>query len=128
MPDVMSLSANVAVNGGPTVSLSSSFVLAGYDVTTIAVEAETAVTMSIQPGKTDEVRVLTVTASRYDPADLTYDLGGVSGMVLDGAHLFTSVGMLPKFTTDPVSITVHNDLTEAVTVNVLVGRVPPPPA
>jgi hypothetical protein len=121
----MNWSADVAVSGGPSVSMSSSFSLAGYDVSTFAVEGEGGrVTMPVQPGKKAEIRVLAITASRYDPANLTYELGGLVS-VLDTAQLFTGTGMLNLFTQDPTDMTVTNNTDGPITVTVVVGRTAP---
>jgi hypothetical protein len=126
MPDVMNWSANLAVSRGPSVSMSASFVLAGYDVSTFTVDGGGGqVTMSVQPGQKADVRVLAITASRYDPADLTYDLGGLEDRVLDGAQLFTGAGMLGLFTQDPKDMTVTNRTPGPITVTVVVGRTAP---
>lgn len=78
-------------------------------------------TVPVQPGATTDVRVLMITSTRYDPADLEYDLGGAT-IVLDGPQLFTGGGMMSLFSSDPDEIVIRNSLDTPVTVSVLVGR------
>lgn len=133
MPDVIRWSAEVTVPDGPTVSMTSSFVAAGHDVTEATAAADnTAVPIPIAPGTWDEVALIAITATRYDAA-VTYDLGEVTGVALDGPQLFVGAGMLSVLhdpDADPpvvvADLNVTNNSDDPVTVTVVVGRRPPP--
>lgn len=137
MSDVISWSANVAISGGPSLSLAGSLVTAAYDVCEFAVPAQDGdpgtETMPVHPGETDEVHLLVLKATRYEAGTLSYAFhpagtppdDTTGDTALDGPQLYNSQGMISSSFTDLAEISVTNTSDSAVTVTVVVGRTTP---
>jgi hypothetical protein len=125
MAEKIRWSIDVRVDGGPAMTAAPSKSIGAYDKLQLTVPAADNGTSGegsalIQPGTTEQVALLMITASRYSDADLSYELGGET-VALDGPQLYTG-NMLSLFGSDPQEIEVINDLDTPVTISVLVGR------
>lgn len=121
MPSIVNWSVKAAIGGGPALSAVNSFLAEAYAVIEVAVDSNDSETEPFQAGTVDQMSLMLVTSNRYDVDDLSFSLGGET-VALDQPQLYAGTGMLSRFGADVSEITVTNDLTDPVTVTVLVGR------
>lgn len=118
---------NVAVDGGPQISLANApkIVVDAYDLVTATLAAASAGTVvNLQPsGTAGDVVLLALSSDGYDDT-VTYDPdGGGNPQKLNGPVLLVGAGPVGLLgATPPKSMTFDNALATPVTVKILIGR------
>ena len=119
MPITINTTMKADVVGSTTVSVTHALNdVEAYDVISVELAGGGGTDTITMPGGT--IRLLMVTASTYDDANLTYDInGGGSPVALNAPALqvgnWAALGAIG-------SLDLVNNLADAVTVDVLVGR------
>lgn len=123
MPHAINVRLSVTVNQGPQMATSRTLQLDAYDTLDVTIPADdTPHAVEVQPDDGDQVRLLVITASSYDPA-LAWE-ADESGMarrldepvVLAGTSLASLIGSAGN------TIAFTNDGDTDQTVQILVGR------
>lgn len=125
MNSTINLILKASVVGGPSISVSEAITVEAYDkidVTILqgAVDKE----VEIQPGASTLVQMLLIKSSKYDGTKLKYKVHdtGATPIVLDKEQLFLGQGAVGLLGTDLDKLFFTNNLTEDVTIEILVGR------
>jgi len=126
---------NVEVSEGPKVFQAETIEAEAYGKVAVEVVAGGNADVEVQPSAGGQVEMLLICASAYGDG-LTYQLYQTDGStlavagtrVLNAPHLLVGTGAVDLLTEDPKKLKVTNDLTEDVTVEILVARDATPPS
>lgn len=121
MPSMVGVSVDLSLPRGPDLSAVRSVLSSGYSILEVKVDAGDTETVPFHAGSVADIALILITSSRYSAEDLSYELGGET-IALDAAQLFSGVGMLSRFGSDPAEIMVTNGLDAPVAVTALVVR------
>lgn len=123
MTESINWSLNVQVIGGPKVMASDTKEIEAYDKIEVSIEAETAdKEVEIQPGGAGRVQFLLIKSDTYSE-DLTYKVNELTKIIkLDALQVFIGNGAVELLTEPPEKLVFTNDLTNPVSIEILVGR------
>jgi hypothetical protein len=127
MSEKINWTLHVEVNGGPKVTQSETIECEAYDKVELSLEPATTQNVEVQPSAVGQVQFLLITSTEYGSA-LKYKLYEADGVTLttakqlDGPHLLVGRGAVALLVEDPVKFQIENQLTDAATVQILVGR------
>lgn len=123
MTESINWSLNVQVIGGPKVMASDTKEIEAYDKIEVTIEAETAdKEVEIQPGGAGRVQFLLIKSDTYSE-DLTYKVNELTKIIkLDALQVFIGNGAVELLTEPPEKLVFTNDLTNPVSIEILVGR------
>lgn len=123
MTESINWSLNVQVIGGPKVMASDTKEIEAYDKIEVTIEAETAdKEVEIQPGEAGRVQFLLIKSDTYSE-DLTYKVNDLTKIIkLDALQVFIGNGAVELLTEPPEKLVFTNDLTNPVSIEILVGR------
>ena len=119
---------NVNVSDGPKMSATDQVAVEAYDK--ISVDLAAGVQdkeVEVQPGGAGQVQFLLFKATKYHASDLTYSVGAVeptkaNRKKLDALQLLIGGGAVALLGAPPNKLFFYNDLTEDLTIDILVGR------
>lgn len=125
MAERLSWVLQARISGGPQMRVVQQVEIEAYDKLTFEIpkkEGSTAgeATVLIQPGTSQQVRFLLITASAY-VQDLTYNSGD-QAIVLDAPQLFSGAGAVGLLEQAPNTLKFSNSSDKPVTIEILVGR------
>lgn len=94
-----------------------------YDKIEVSIEAETAdKEVEIQPGGAGRIQFLLIKSDTYSE-DLTYKVNELTKIIkLDALQVFIGNGAVELLTEPPEKLVFTNDLTNPVSIEILVGR------
>ena len=123
MTESINWSLNVQVIGGPKIMASDTKEIEAYDKIEVTIEAETAdKEVEIQPGGAGRVQFLLIKSDTYSE-DLTYKVNELTTIIkLDALQVFIGNGAVELLTEPPEKLVFTNDLTNPVSIEILVGR------
>ena len=123
MTESINWSLNAQVSGGPKVMASDTKEIEAYDKIEVTIEAETAdKEVEIQPGGAGRVQFLLIKSDTYSE-DLTYKVNELTKIIkLDALQVFIGNGAVELLTEPPEKLVFTNDLTNPVSIEILVGR------
>ena len=123
MTESINWSLNVQVIGGPKIMASDTKEIEAYDKIEVTIEAETAdKEVEIQPGGAGRVQFLLIKSDTYSE-DLTYKVNELTKIIkLDALQVFIGNGAVELLTEPPEKLVFTNDLTNPVSIEILVGR------
>ncbi len=124
MAEKINFSLSFQVAGGTTVPVSGSIESEAYEKIQVNVPVGASnLTVNLQPGGPNLAGFLLIKASKYG-TDLTYKVNSDSGdaVVLDGPHVFIGSGAVGILDSAPTQLLFSNNLTEEVTIDILLGR------
>ena len=123
MTESINWSLNVQVIGGPKVMASDTKEIEAYDKIEVTIEAETAdKEVEIQPGGAGRIQFLLIKSDTYSE-DLTYKVNELTKIIkLDALQVFIGNGAVELLTEPPEKLVFTNDLTNPVSIEILVGR------
>ena len=123
MTESINWSLNVQVIGGPKVMASDTKEIEAYDKIEVSIEAETAdKEVEIQPGGAGRIQFLLIKSDTYSE-DLTYKVNELTKIIkLDALQVFIGNGAVELLTEPPEKLVFTNDLTNPVSIEILVGR------
>jgi hypothetical protein len=115
------------VTGGPKVAFSESLIVEAYNRLSVTVVKSTS--QKVFLGTADsEIRLLLVRSTKYDAAKVTFQIEGAgTARVLDMPFLIAGKAAVALMgTTTPTFVTFKNDLTDDITVDIIIARDPTP--
>ncbi|MGB3457900.1 MAG: hypothetical protein WBB08_01100 [Halobacteriota archaeon] len=124
MSGKINLTLKVDVVSGPSISVSKEITVEAYDKIDVAIDTGVSdKPVEIQPGSSNQVQMLLIKPSKCGE-ELTYKVGDTSAtpIVLDQEQLFLGQGAVGLLGTELDKLFFTNNLTEAVTIEILVGR------
>ena len=123
MTESINWSLNAQVSGGPKVMASDTKEIEAYDKIKVTIEAETTdKDVEIQPGGAGKVQFLLIKSDTYSE-DLTYKVNELTKIIkLDALQVFIGNGAVELLTEPPEKLVFTNDLTNPVSIEILVGR------
>ncbi|HEX6938792.1 MAG TPA: hypothetical protein VF158_05230 [Longimicrobiales bacterium] len=124
MPQKVSWTVSVQVLGGPKITASDTMTVDAYDRLDVVVEAGAEnKEVEVQPGAAGQVQFVSISSSAYGP-ELTYRVNSdtANEVALDGQHVLIGSGAVGLLGAAPNTLYFSNDLTEDVSVTVLVAR------
>lgn len=123
MAETIKYSLNFQVVGGTSVPISSEIVVDAYAKIQVAVPASTTdLTINLQPDGANLAKFLLIKSSAYGD-DLTYKVNSsTTPIILDGPHVFIGNGAVSILDSSPTKLLFSNDLTDDVTIDILLGR------
>jgi hypothetical protein len=121
--ETIKYSLNFQVVGGTSVPISSEIVVDAYAKIQVAVPAgATDLTINLQPDGANLAKFLLIKSSAYGD-DLTYKVNtSTTPIILDGPHVFIGNGAVSILDSSPTKLLFSNDLTDDVTIDILLGR------
>ena len=123
----ISWTLNVQVVEGPRMSVSKTVAVQAYDrIEVVILDEASGQEVQVQPGGEGQVKFLLVGSDRYG-ADLSYSVNEAEAnpanrIKLDALQLFVGDGAVGLLDTSPETLYFYNDLGQAATITVLVGR------
>ena len=122
MTETVNWSINVNIAQGPDITVASKLDLDAYDKIAVVIANGETKEVEVQPGDTDEVKLLLITSDVYGDA-LTYELGGDT-VKLDEAQLLVGSGGVGLLPAAPKMLKFSNGLgpDNDAKVQILVGR------
>lgn len=127
MPETIAYAGTVAVAGGPKVAFSESLVVEAYN--RLSVTIAKSASQKVFLGTADsEIRLLLVRSTKYDPSKVTFQIEGAgTARVLDMPFLAAGKAAVALLgATSPTFLTFKNDLTDEITVDIIIARDPTP--
>jgi hypothetical protein len=127
MPEKITWSLNVQIQGGPKLASSQALEVDAYDVIEVVVTGHTEQEVNVQPGVADHVSFLSIGSDRYHKSQLTYKPKdgtgpGTASVNLDAQQLFLGAGAVALLEKAPQQLVFKNDMGEDATIQILVGR------
>ncbi len=128
MSSTINLALKVNVVGGPSISVSKGITVEAYDKIDVTIDAgATDKEVEIQPGAPSRVQMLFIRSSKYgEKGELAYKVHKTTNspitVILDQDQLFLGQGAVGLLGTDVDKLFFTNNLTEAVSIEILVGR------
>jgi hypothetical protein len=125
----ITVKADLAVEKGPSSALTQEMEVDAYDLLKVKLPGGDAaapgtLTVDVQPGATNWIKLLSVTSSVYDPK-ITYKIDGAGGDIpLDAPHVFVGAGAIGLIgaTAKQFVFTNKAGASKAADLVILVGR------
>ena len=124
MSGKINLTLKVDVVSGPSIFVSKEITVEAYDKIDVAIDTgESEKPVEIQPGSSSQVQMLLIKPSKCGE-ELTYKVheANATPIVLDQEQLFLGQGAVGLLGTELDKLFFTNGFTEAVTIEILVGR------
>jgi hypothetical protein len=122
MPEKINWTLNVQVVGGPKMAASETVTVDAYDKIQVTVDAGEDKAVEVQPGGDDRVQFLLINSNQSDDK-LTYKVGtATEDIKLDAPQLFIGDGAVGLLGEAPGKLSFSNGLSEAASIEILVGR------
>ena len=123
MSESIVYTVSVAVPNGPTLGLHQSLTVDAFDKIAVTVpDQTTSMTVELQPGGTNQVHFLLVTADQY-LAGLAYKVNtATASNNLDGPLVLIGPGAVGLLNTAPAKLVFSNSTGQDVKIEILIGR------